>query len=556
MKRCGGILAHPTSFPSLYGIGDLGEGARGFINFAKKAGIKLWQVLPLGPTSFRDSPYQSFSTFAGNHYLISPDILLSEGYLEESDLSVGPWFNAQRVDYGLVIEYKMNIFRKAFETFKKIGADCSCDKDSARDLHKEQPPQSDRLSESEQCPRTNRHTDFNTFCSQNADWLPDYCLFMAAKNHFIAERKYQNDDAPDFVAYKAANDKYLSKSQLKDYYYGAVWNSWPTDLARRDHFAVVEWSAKLKDEIEFFAFLQYEFFRQWALIKDYANTSGLEIIGDIPIFVAMDSSDVWANKELFQLNLDGNPYAVAGVPPDYFSETGQLWGNPLYFWAAHKKQGYEWWANRIKSALKLVDILRVDHFRGFESYWSVPYGEKTAINGEWLKGPGLDIFESLGKLPIIAEDLGVITDEVNALREESGFPGMAVLQFAFGSDATNGYLPHNFKTTNLICYTGTHDNDTGLGWYNGSATDKERDFIRRYLNVNGDDVAWDLIRLAWSSISAYAITPIQDILNLDGANRMNMPGNPVGNWQFRYDESALTDDIAARLKYLCEIYNR
>jgi 4-alpha-glucanotransferase len=532
MKRCGGILAHPTSFPGLYGIGDLGDGARRFVDFAKKSGAKLWQVLPLGPTSFGDSPYQSFSTFAGNYYLISPDILLSEGFLEASDLSAGPWFDTQRVDYGPVIEYKMNIFRKAFERFKNS-----------------------ELSSLSQRSDINHRVAFNLFCSQNSGWLPDFCLFMAAKNHFIAERRFHDENSPGFIEYKTANEKFLDENQLKDFYYGAVWNSWPAELARREPSAIAEWTDKLKNEVEFFAFLQYEFFREWKLIKDFANDSGLEIMGDIPVFVAMDSSDVWANRELFQLDAEGNPSAVAGVPPDYFSETGQLWGNPLYFWAEHKKQGYKWWSNRIRASLKLVDILRVDHFRGFESYWSVPYGDKTAINGKWLKGPGLDLFEALGELPIIAEDLGVITDEVAALREATGFPGMAVLHFAFDSFGKNGYLPHNFKTTNLVCYTGTHDNNTSLGWYN-SATDVERDMFRRYLDVSGDDAAWDLIRLAWSSIAAYAIAPVQDILSLGEAGRMNLPGSAAGNWQFRYDEYALRDDLAERLKYLCEMYNR
>ena len=450
MKRSSGILVHPTSFPSRYGIGDLGSGAYEFIDFLKEAKQSLWQILPLCPTGFGDSPYQGFSTFAGNPYLISPDLLMEEGYLTGSDLDNLPDFSDQKVDYGPVISYKMSLLRKAFNNFKN-----SANK-SQRD-------------------------HFIDFQNRNVSWLDDYCLFLALKNYFIEQRR--NDHySPQLAEYHEKNYKFLTESQIKDYYYGAVWSSWPETLMRRDTNALKEWKGKLAEDIEFYKFLQYEFFLQWESLKRYANNSGIVIIGDIPIFVAMDSSDVWAHQELFQLCSSGNPKSVAGVPPDYFSETGQLWGNPLYFWPAHQKDNYSWWNSRIKAALKEVDVLRIDHFRGFESYWSVPFGEKTAVNGKWVKAPGEDLFRALGPMPVIAEDLGVITDEVAALRKNAGLPGMRVLQFAFCSNSSDKFLPHNYENTRTVVYTGTHDNNTTRGWYKEEATESEKDYIRRYLN--------------------------------------------------------------------------
>ncbi|MDR1537794.1 MAG: 4-alpha-glucanotransferase [Clostridiales bacterium] len=531
LERSSGILVHPSSFPSPYGIGDLGEGAYRFIDFLKEAKQKLWQVLPLGPTSFVDSPYQSFSTFAGNHYLISPDILVGENYLQESELWQKPSFNDLSVDYGPVIDYKMGLFRKAFEGFKNSATD-------------------------------QQRTQFNRFCEENELWLPDYSLFVAAKYHFIDERKFSYN-TEEFYAFEKDNEGGLTSDQIKDNFYGAVWGSWPEALALHTPEGIAEWTEKLSDNIYFFKFLQYEFFRQWKLLKNYANEAGVSIIGDIPIFVAMDSSDVWANKHLFQLDSKGHPLAVAGVPPDYFSETGQLWGNPLYAWEEHKNTGYEWWINRIGTILKIVDILRVDHFRGFDAYWSVPYGATNAIGGQWIKGPGKDLFSALSaglskdmnELPIIAEDLGVITPEVEELRDSAGLPGMKILQFAFGSDNTNDYLPHNFKNSNSVIYTGTHDNDTTLGWY-AEALPNEKDYFRKYLNVSGENPAWDLIRLAYSSSAAYAIIPIQDAMNLGSQCRMNTPGKAVGNWQFRYASWMLKDEIIKGLLYLGEVFNR
>ena len=542
LKRLSGILAHPTSFPGKYGIGDLGEEAYLFVDFLAKAGQSLWQVLPLGPTSYGDSPYQSFSTFAGNHYLISPDILSKEGYLKPEDLlpslletkireaddpDDAADFNPCSVNYGPVIKYKMELYRRAFARF--------CEGASSRQI-----------------------SGFTEFCDANRKWLDDYSLFVALKDHFIQERRNEFE-SPEYLKFEELNKKYLTKRQTDDYYYGAVWNSWPDGLRAREKGALSKWRDALGETVRFHKFLQYEFFREWDLLKKYAEESGVAVIGDIPIFVAMDSSDVWAEPELFHLDQMGYPTSVAGVPPDYFSETGQLWGNPLYNWPVHKKTGYAWWVARIKSTLKTVDILRIDHFRGFESYWSVPYGEKTALKGKWVKGPGIELFEfvsrELGGLPIIAEDLGIITEEVTALRKKAGLPGMKVLQFAFGSDNANLYLPHNFTDTDMVLYSGTHDNDTTMGWY-AAAEEKESDYYRKYMRVSGEDAAWDLIRLAYSSTACYVITPIWDVMSLDGSYRMNTPGIATGNWRFRYTKEMLKDETAEGLLYLSELYRR
>lgn len=527
LERKSGILAHPTSLPGKFGIGDLGEEAYEFINFLKKAGQKLWQVLPLGPTSFGDSPYQSFSTFAGNQYLISPELLMEEGYLEASDLEEIPDFDQLCIDYGRVIEYKMQLLTKAYKNF--------CVKATSQ-----------------------QKKQFNKFCKENASWLKDYTLFVAAKSHFINERKNEID-SDTFLKYEEKNKDYLSEDAIKDYYYGAVWGSWPEPLSKREPKALAEWREILKEEIELNEFMQYEFYRQWQKLKKYTNENGISIIGDIPIFVAMDSSDVWANPDMYHIDAEGYPQIVAGVPPDYFSETGQLWGNPLYNWDKHKDTDYKWWMERIKSTLKTVDIIRIDHFRGFDAFWAVPFGEKTAINGKWIKGPGRPFFkaieQALGKLPIIAEDLGVITPSVDKMRDSSGFPGMKVLQFAFDSDEENIDLPHNFESTYRVVYTGTHDNDTTLGWYQ-KADEKVKDFFRRYANVSGEDVSWDFIRLAMASTAAYAIIPIQDVMVLDSDFRMNTPSVPSGCWQFRFKKEMLTDNQADGLAYLVKMFNR
>ena len=526
-KRTSGVLVHPTSFPGPYGMGDLGAGAYQFIDFLQAANQTLWQVLPLGPTGYGDSPYQSFSSFAGNHYLISFDKLKEQGFLSECDLANTPPFDPRKIDFGPVVTYKMKILRIAFESFKVNAT----------------PKQKKQLS---------------GFCIANKEWLEDYALFVAAKAHFINQRKNETH-SPGLTAFSKIDKTNMTTAQIKDNYYGAVWNSWPAPLARREKAALVNMSKQLADEMDFCKFLQYEFFRQWGELKDYANKAGVQIIGDIPIFVAQDSADVWANPELYQLDAGGNPTCVAGVPPDYFSEAGQLWGNPLYDWAAHKKTGYTWWCNRIKAVLSMVDIVRIDHFRGFDTYWSIPNGEKTAIKGKWVKGPGKAFFDAvkkeLGSLPIIAEDLGEITESVHKLRDSTNLPGMRILQFAFTPGGNSAYLPHNYSTSLAALYTGTHDNNTSAGWYD-EAPEAEKDYFRRYLNVSGQDTAWDLIRLAMASNAVFAIVPVQDIMSLPAQYRMNKPGDAHGWWSFRYTADMLTGTQAEKLAYLSKLFYR
>lgn len=526
LERKSGILAHPTAFGTKFGIGDLGQGAYNFVDFLEKSQQKLWQTLPLGPTSFGDSPYQCFSTFAGNYYLISPEVLVSEGYLNIQDIEEIPDFDNYKIDYGKVIKYKVQLLKKAYEGFKVVKS-------------KKQKEQ------------------YEKFCIEN-DWLEDFSLFMALKDYYILQRK-DTFESPEYKAYKEKYKEVLTEDQVNDYFYGGVWNSWDEELVQRKPKAIQSWLVILEEEIGFYKFLQYEFFRQWNLVKNYANQKGIEIIGDIPIFVAMDSADVWANSNLFHLDKEGTPVAVAGVPPDYFSETGQLWGNPLYDWKANKKEGYKWWIKRIKAMNEMSDIIRIDHFRAFDEYWAVPFGDKTAENGKWEKGPSKDLFKAiknkLGEIPIIAEDLGVMTKGVEKLRDGLDLPGMKILQFAFDSSEKNAYLPHNFKNSNCVVYTGTHDNDTTLGWYE-KISEVDKDLLRRYLNVSGEDVVWDLIRLCWSSSGAYAIVPVQDLLSQGSDCRMNTPGEASGNWQYRFKNEDLTGDIVERLVYLNKLFER
>jgi len=526
-KRRSGILLHPTSLPSKYGIGDLGKTSLDFVDFLEKANQRVWQILPLGHTSFGDSPYQSFSAFAGNPLLISPDELLADKLLKEEDLQNVPGFSDIKTEFGRVIEYKYGLFRKAFAKFKTLRGKKVL-------------------------------SDYSSFCESNKYWLDDYCLFISLKNHFIEERR-ESWETPEYKAYKKANSDTLSENAINDCFYGACWNSWPSDIAQRKKAAIEKWSKTLKSEINFYKFLQYKFYSQWKKVKEYANSKGIEIIGDIPIFVAADSADSWSNPKLFKMTSKGYPTEVAGVPPDYFSKTGQLWGNPLYNWDYHWKTNYEWWTERIRNTLNTVDILRIDHFRAFESYWAIPYGSETAETGEWKKGPGAEIFQAIEKsipnLPIIAEDLGDLNKEVIELRDKLGFPGMKILQFAFGGGKENLYLPHNYTTTNSVVYTGTHDNDTTLGWYS-KTDDKTKDHLRRVLNISGDDISWDLIRCAFASVADIAIIPLQDVLCLDSSARMNEPGTSEGNWQFRFREGLLTDEKAEGLAYFTDLYNR
>ena len=524
ISRKSGILLHPTSLPSKYGIGDMGKAAYDFIDFLEKSGQKIWQVLPLGPTGFKDSPYQSFSAFAGNYYLISPDLLLKESLLDKEDLENIPEFSDTEVEYDKVIDFKINLFKKAYINFAE---------------------------------KEETNTEFLNFKKETDFWLENCCLFAAIKDFYIEKRKneFESEGLKGFCDF---TKDILSPSVQKDYYYGGVWASWSEELKNREPSAIKEYKTKLKDQINFYMFLQFEFFKQWSELKSYAKEKDIEIIGDIPIFAAWDSADVWENKELFYLNEKGFPKECAGVPPDYFSPKGQLWGNPLYTWKNHKSQGYKWWINRIKNCLKLADTIRIDHFRGFEKYYAIPINSKDATVGKWKKGPGIDFFNAvkkeLGICPFIAEDLGIITEEVTALRLKAGLPGMKILQFAFDDSPNNSYLPHNYEK-NCIVYTGTHDNDTSRGWYE-NATEFEKDYLRRYMNTDGNSPSWDLIRLAMSSSADTAVFPLQDILSLSSEGRMNTPGTDSGNWTWRFKSDDLKDEYCQSLKYLNKIFKR
>ena len=493
MSRSSGILLHPTSLPSRFGIGDLGPEAYKFIDFLVEAGQTLWQVLPLGPTGYGDSPYASYSAFAGNTLLISPERLVDDGLLDHRDLeetAVGP------VDYGYAHQFKGKILARAYQNFVNTVD-------------------------------TNLRSEFEAFVHHQSYWLDDYALFRA----------------------------------LKDEHSGAAWIEWNDDAGSG------KW---LKSQIEAHEFYQFLFFRQWTALRSYCHDRGIKIIGDFPIFVAHDSADVWKNPKQFKLDREGKPIVVAGVPPDYFSATGQLWGNPLYNWDVIRGDGFKWWIERVRALFAMVDIARVDHFRGFVACWEIPGGDTTAERGTWVKAPGRELFNSirqaLGELPIIAEDLGVITAEVNALRDELGFPGMRVLQFGFGGDPqTSVDLPHNYLR-NIVAYTGTHDNDTAVGWFNSLAgdgstrtetqVDEQRQFCLDYLASSGEEINWDFIRAVWKSVADRAIAPLQDVLGLGSEARMNLPNSKDGNWCWRYEQGALTKDVAHRLRELNSLYGR
>ncbi len=503
LTRSSGILLHPTSLPGRFGIGDLGGAAYDFIDFLVASGQSLWQILPLGPTGYGDSPYQSFSAFAGNPLLVSPDELVDEGLLTEDDLETVPGFPADRVDYGGVLRFKMNLLEKAFRNFN-------------------------------QTTDTGLRADFLAFEQEAALWLDDYALYRT----------------------------------LKDEHGGRSWSEWERELVKREPSAILAARESLHEKIEAQKFYQYLFFKQWSAIKSYANERRISIIGDIPIFVAYDSADVWTNPDLFKLDEEGSPVVVAGVPPDYFSKTGQLWGNPLYDWERMRSTQYRWWIDRIQSSFEVVDLVRVDHFRGFAACWEVPAGDKTAERGRWVEVPGRELFtrleDELGDLAIIAEDLGVITPDVEALRDDFGFPGMRILQFAF-RDITNSDLPHNY-VQNTVVYTGTHDNDTSLGWFNsvageGSTRDaaqieRERQFCLEYFNTEGKEINWDFIRVALASVADMAVIPLQDVLGLGSTARMNLPASTEGNWAWRFQKDELTSEMGSRLKRLTELYVR
>ncbi|MFN6563521.1 MAG: 4-alpha-glucanotransferase [Nostoc sp. ChiSLP01] len=493
--RSSGILLHPTSFPSRFGIGDLGLEAYRFIDFLKESYQQYWQVLPLGPTAYGNSPYMCYSAMAGNPLLISPEKLIEEGLLVEEDFANLPAFPEEKLDYDRVVPIKIGLLKKACENFRANATPI-------------------------------QQREFAGFCDSKAYWLDNYALFMA----------------------------------LKDANEGASWHKWEPEFVKREPEALDRVQRRLNGEIFYYKFVQFEFFRQWSDLKSYANMRGIEIIGDIPIYVAHDSADVWAHPDIFALDEEtGEAAQMAGVPPDYFSATGQLWGNPVYNWDELQKQDFKWWVQRFEAMLDYVDIIRIDHFRGFEAYWSVPKGEETAMNGKWVEAPGEAFFEAirhqLGKLPVLAEDLGVITPEVEALRDKFEFPGMKVLQFAFGSDPGNPFLPFNYPQ-NAVVYTGTHDNDTTVGWFN-TASDYEKQNLLLYLGcISPEGIHWDLIRLALSSVANQAIIPLQDIFGLGNEARMNFPSVAEGNWGWRYQAAALTEELSSRLKALTRLNGR
>ena len=526
-ERKSGVLLHPTSLPSVYGIGDFGAEARRFVDTLEEAGQSLWQILPLVPIGYGNSPYQSTSAFAGNILLISPDELVEMGLLTEEDLGEIPAFDKERVDYDAVKAYKLPLLHKAYETF--------CAK-ADEDMQ----------------------ADFAAFCEKQDMWLADFALFTALQAHFRAERA-KGIDEEEYLAFAVDTIDFLTEEQQKDYFESACWNTWPRTLRKRNAASLKKWTRLLADAIEEEKFYQYLFFTQWQALKAYANEKGISIMGDTPIFMAYDSADVWANQKLFQLDSMGFPTVVAGVPPDYFCAEGQLWGNPLYDWKAHKKTGYLWWTERIHKALEDVDYLRIDHFRAFESHWEVKFGAENAIVGEWKKGPGMDFFntieKTLGKLPLIAEDLGIITDEVRALREEAGFPGMRVLQFAFGNDKNNAYLPHSCDK-NSVMYSGTHDNDTALGWL-ATAPEKDVEVAREYLHLDAaEGEGWGMMRAIWSSVADLSIVTMQDVLGLGSDARINTPSTLGGNWCWRALPGYATEQVARRLHRAMELYDR
>lgn len=492
-ERRSGILLHPTSLPAPYGVGELGQATFAWLEFLASAGQRLWQVMPLGPTGYGDSPYQSFSTFAGNHLLISLDSLAEEGWLQASELAPLAALPAERVDYGALIPLKLQLLELAAQRFDRAtGNGAQAQRDE--------------------------------FSAANAAWLDDYALFMA----------------------------------LKEAHGGAAWSEWVPDLRDRNPAALARARGEVAAAVAKHVTWQFWFFRQWSEVRQRAKELDVQIVGDVPIFVALDSADAWANPQLFYFGEGGRPTVVAGVPPDYFSATGQRWGNPLYRWDAMAKTGYAWWVERVRATLAMVDIVRIDHFRGFAAYWEIPADEPTAVNGRWVPGPGNQLFvalrAALGELPVIAEDLGVITPDVDELRLANGLPGMKVLQFAFASDAGDPYLPHNYPRE-CVVYTGTHDNDTTAGWY-ASAPEAERDLVRRYLARDDGSVAWELVRLAQASVADTAIVPLQDVLGLGSEARMNTPGTAGGNWAWRFSWQDVPYWIAPQLAELAQLYGR
>ncbi|HJQ35323.1 MAG TPA: 4-alpha-glucanotransferase [Pyrinomonadaceae bacterium] len=504
LKRSSGILLHPTSLPGRFGVGDFGGEAYRFVDWLAAAGQTFWQLMPLGPTGYGDSPYSSFSAFAGNTNLVSPEKLVESGLLADSDIQPPPDLPAERVDYGKVIEYKRGLLEKAFQNFKtKVRED-----DGLRG-------------------------DYEGFLGWASVWIEDYALFAA----------------------------------LKDEHKGEPWHTWAPGLARREASALDGAQVAYAEPVQAHKFFQYVFFRQWLILKKYANERGVRVVGDMPIFVAHNSSDVWARPELFKLNEDGSPKVVAGVPPDAFSSTGQRWGNPIYDWDRMREGGFEWWTARVRETLRIVDVVRLDHFRGFAAYWEVPAEHETAEHGRWVEAPGREVFQAMraavgGELPIVAEDLGTITPDVHQLRDEFDFPGMRVLQFAFGGDPHDTHLPHEY-VHNTVAYTGTHDNDTVVGWFRQRSREdapewekRERELCLKYLGTDGAEINWDFIRAVQMSVAVLAVAQLQDVLGLSSEARMNTPASTEGNWAWRFQSGALTDELATRLREMTRIYGR
>lgn len=489
--RASGILLPVSSIPSAYGIGSFSKEAYEFVDFLEKAGQSYWQILPLGPTGYGDSPYQSFSTFAGNPYYIDFEELIEEGLLTKEQCEECDWGGSEAyVDYEKIYKSRFRVLKEAFDN--------------------------SRLEDNE---------DFQAFVAENAFWLSDYSLYMA----------------------------------VKDSYKGKSWSEWDGDIRLRKPEAIEKYAEKLKEEILFYEFQQYLFDTQWRKLKKYANDKGVKIIGDIPIYVALDSADTWANPELFQLDENRRPTGVAGCPPDAFSATGQLWGNPLYKWDYHKETEYAWWIQRISYCYKLYDVVRIDHFRGFDEYYNIPFGDTTAEFGRWEKGPGYDLFKvmkkKIGNKPVIAEDLGFLTPTVNQLLKKSSYPGMKVLQFAFDSREESDYLPHNY-TANSVVYTGTHDNDTTVGWYQ-TISRRDRGFARKYLNIKtGRELEWNFIRAALGSVSDTAVIPMQDYLGLGSEARINVPSTLGTNWKWRMTKGQIPEGLAEKIYDLCKLYGR
>jgi 4-alpha-glucanotransferase len=496
--RSAGVLLHPTSFASDQGVGVLDGAVDEFLDFLVEAGIRYWQICPLGHTGFGDSPYQCFSAFAGNPYLIDLRAVVDAGLLEPADLAPLARLPREKVDFGALYGAKWPLLFRIHANYKTRGR------------------------------RDRPYGDFEAFRTAQAGWLESYALFLALKDHFG----------------------------------GAPWWDWPEEVRFFDRARASRLAAAVADRAESYSFLQYLFFGQWARVRAAARARGVEIVGDAPIFVAGDGADVWTHPELFELDRrTGRPLAVAGVPPDYFSADGQLWGNPLYDWPAHRADGYAWWLRRLRANLDLCDVVRIDHFRGFDTYWSIPAGAPDARTGRWRNGPGLEFFrkvrEALPDCRLIAEDLGELSPSVVELREATGLPGMTILQFAFGGGADNLYLPHNLRA-NSVVYPGTHDNDTTLGWY-AEAPEKTRDHVRRYFRVDGREIGWDFVRAAYAAVSNLAVIPIQDLLSLGPEARFNVPGRPDGNWQWRLPAgrlAALRRESAAYLRELGRLYGR